>query len=112
MGLRWWAGFIELGFIVIPVFGLISMFDKHYTTVSFWCQVNSWVFLNIFNHEGHEEHEDNGIYRIVLGGVLIRQRRNRFKKAGKMLKKVENNRGVLCFTLILGGNLGRQRRMG
>jgi hypothetical protein len=35
--------FIEFGFIVIIVFSsklLFSMFDKHYTTVFLWCQVN------------------------------------------------------------------------
>ncbi len=58
-GRRWFAGgepgFIELGLIVIIVFGLIivifisiSMFDKHYTRVIVKSQVNSFKFSNVF----------------------------------------------------------------
>ncbi len=36
------------------------MLDKHYTTASLWCQVNSWFFLNIFNHEGQEDKKIGG----------------------------------------------------
>jgi len=53
--LRGWAGFIELVFIIIFVFGLIivifvliSMFDKHYTRLEVKSQTNFWKLVNIF----------------------------------------------------------------
>ena len=93
-----------LGFIVIVVFGLIivifiliSLFDKHYTTHCVASQVDSSVFLKkYFNHEGHEGHED---CKRGKGGQKSDFRSQKtasppvageksVKKAGKMLKKV------------------------
>jgi len=41
------------------------LFDKHYTTVFFWCQVNSGKYFNIFFDR------IDRIDRIVLGGEKI-----------------------------------------